>query len=123
MADGFNKVMKIFEPLRVQLVWPRRRKHSHFVFGDTPLVHFSNDGRLAALGGLALGDANKVYFPLGPFLGAFFTTKAFPDGAIEPDVVQAMNRKTWRAAVRFVGAHPATNAKRSLSNWDLTIES
>lgn len=123
MADGFNKVMKILDPLKVQLVWPRKRNYCHFVFGDTPLVHYSNDGRLSALGGLALGDANKVYFPVGPLLAAFFTVKRFADGAIEGEMVQALNRKTWHAATRFIGAHPGSNLKRSLSIWDLTIES
>lgn len=123
MAEGFNKVMTILDPLKVQLIWPRKRNHSQFVFGDTPLVHYADDGRLSALGGLALGDANKVYFPVGPLLGALFTVKPFADGAIEGDVVQGLNRKTWTAAARFVGAHPETNLKRSLSVWDLTIES
>ncbi len=123
MADGFNKVIKILDPLKVQLVWPRKRNYSHFVVGDTPLVHYANDGRLSALGGLALGDAKKVYFPVGPLLAAFFTVKPFADGAIEGDVVQGLNRKTWHAATRSVGAHPETHLKRSLSIWDLTIES
>jgi hypothetical protein len=120
MADAYNKTFAILDPLHVQLVWPRT-KHAEFVFGDIPLVHWAADGRISALGGVALGDASNILLPLGPKLAAFFTKDVFADGAIEPDLVQHLNRKTWAAAMRFLGAHPDTNAKRSLLRWDLDV--
>ena len=123
MAEGFNKTMNLLQPLRVQLVWPRKKNNSQFIFGDTPVVHYAKDGRVSVLGGLALGDANRILFPLSPYLAALFTKGEFGDGAVDPDVVQSLNRKVWQAAVRFVAAHPDTNLKRSLSVWDFRIES
>src|SRR5690606_29643668 len=118
MARGYNKTLDILRPHQVQLVWPRTVRVD-FVFADGPLVHWSADGRLTALGGLALGDADQVYFPLGRRLGALFTSRRFADTALSDDEVQWLNRKSWNAALRWVGAHPDTNAKRSLLVWDL----
>jgi hypothetical protein len=122
MADGFGKTFKILEPLYVQLVWPKKSQVD-FVFADGPLVHSANDGRLTALGGVALGDADQIYFPIGPQLMVMFMTRPdkFADGAISVEQVQLINGKSWRAAIRMVGAHPATNVKRSLLQWKLDV--
>lgn len=121
MAEGFNKTLDIFGPLAVQLVWPEKR-HVDFVFADGPVVHWANDGRITVLGDVALGDADKVFFPLGPRLGAFFTTRTFPDCPATVDQVQWLNGKSWRASLRMLGAHPTTNVKRSLLQWGLQVD-
>lgn len=122
MADGFGKTLNILEPLNVQLVWPAKSQVD-FVFADGPLVHSANDGRLTALGGVALGDADQIFFPIGPQLMALFMTRPdkFADGAVSVEQVQLINRKSWSAALRMVGAHPATNVKRSLLQWKLKV--
>ncbi len=122
MADGFGKTFNILEPLYVQLVWPKKSQVD-FVFADGPLVHSATDGRLTALGGVALGDADQIFFPIGPQLMALFMTrpKTFADGAIPVEQVQLINGKSWRATMRMVGAHPATNVKRSLQQWKLEV--
>ena len=122
MADGFGKTFNILEPLHVQLVCPQKSQVD-FVFADGPLAHSASDGRLTALGGVALGEADQIYFPIGPQLMAIFITRpdSFADGAISVEQVQLINRKSWRAAMRMVGAHPATNVKRSLLQWNLDV--
>jgi hypothetical protein len=122
MADGFGKTFSILDPLHVQLVWPNKTQVD-FVFADGPLVHSANDGRLTALGGVALGDADQIFFPIGPRLMALFMTRPdkFADGAISVEQVQLINVKSWRAAMRMVGAHPETNVKRSLLQWKLEV--
>lgn len=116
MADGFTTVMDLLEPLRVQFVWPRKPVRS-FILGDTPLVHWHGDGRLGALGGVALGDATKMFMPLSPQFGAFFTSRQFPHCPVTNEQVELLNLRSWDCAMRFVAAHPDTNIKRSTLKW------
>lgn len=120
MVEGYNKTVGILSPHHVQLVWPRAGR-SEFVFGDQALVHSDKAGRVSALGGLALGDADQIFLPLGPRLLALFSSRPLPDGPIPASMVQELNEKTWRAAVRFVGASPHIDLKRSLQRWDLNV--
>ena len=112
MARSYEAALSLLDPHHVQLVWPRKA-HADFVFGDMPLVHSRKDGRISALDGLALGDADQMFLPVGPRLLALFTHEPMNDGSIDTSQVQMLNRKTWKAALRFVGANPDTNAKRS----------
>jgi hypothetical protein len=121
MAEGYNKTLDILGPLHVQLVWPRGQR-SNFVFGDQALVHYSDAGRVSALGGVALGDADHAFLPLGPRLLALFTAQRLPDLAISERLVHELNDKTWRAAVRFIGASPDTDLRRSLQRWGVTSD-
>jgi len=122
MAHGFGRTLEVLEPLHVQFVWPAK-SGVDFVFADGPLVHSANDGRVTALEGLPLGDADQIYFPVGPRLLSLFMSmpEVFRDGAIPVDQVQLLNKKTWRAALRMLGAQPDTNVKRSLLQWDLKV--
>jgi hypothetical protein len=121
MANAYNKTAAILRPNLVQWVWPKS-KQVDFVFADTPFVHWHADGRVGVLEDVALGDAAQRFFPVGPRLAAFFTSSPFPDVAINDDQVQLLNRRSWRAAMRFVGASPKTNGKRSLAMYDLTFD-
>jgi hypothetical protein len=120
MAEGFNKTLDILRPLQVQLIWPEKRQVD-FVFADGPLVHWGRDGRLTALNGVALGDADTIFFPLGPRLAACFTSRTFVDCPVTVDQVQWLNRRSWQASMRMLGAHPSTNVKRSLLQWNLKL--
>ncbi len=121
MVEGYNKTLDILGRLYVQLVWPRGER-SEFVFGDQALVHYDAKGRVSALGGVALGDADRIFLPLGPRLLALFTSRPNSDTGISARTVQEFNDKTWRAAVRFIGASPNTDLRRSLQRWGISIE-
>ena len=115
MVQSFNKTLDFLGPLETQLVWPLKRNRSHFVFADTPLVHYNQrDGRVSTLGGVALGDATRIFMPLSPVLAILFTTRHFSDGGIPEDTIQLLNLKSWDAAMRFVGCHPETRVLRSI---------
>jgi len=120
MVDGYNKTLDILNKLHVQLVWPREGR-SEFVFGDQALVHHDYRGRVSALGGVALGDADRAFLPLGPRLLALFTSRPFADTSIPARTVHELNEKTWQAAVRFVGASPTTDLRRSLQRWNISL--
>ena len=125
MAEGYNKTMAMLEPLHVQLVWPHRRGRE-FVFGDIPVVHYTDAGRLGAIPGdgrrpVALGNSDHIFFPLAPRLGALFTSRPFADAPLTHDQVEMLNRKSWALAMRFLGAHPATNVKRATGQWSINV--
>ena len=120
MADGYNKTLDLLEPHHVQLIWPLKPKVDQFVFGDLPLVHWSKAG-VSALGGVALGDAERVFLPIGPSLACLFTVNPVADGGISRNQVHYLNGQTWRAASRHVGAHPSCDVKRALNQWDLRL--
>ena len=116
MADGFGKTFNILEPLYVQLVWPKKSQVD-FVFADGPLVHSATDGRLTALGGVALGDADQIFFPIGPQLMALFMTRpeTFADGAIPVEQVQLINGKSWQSARDAHGRSASSDKRQTLA--------
>ena len=118
MEESYHKTLAILAKLEVQLVWPRDELPD-FVFGDQPLVHYDRSGRVSMLDGLALGDAHRAFLPLGPRLMALFSAEHCPDTDIPLKTVLELNKNTWQAAVRFVGASPQTNLIRSLHRWDI----
>jgi hypothetical protein len=107
MANACNSTVEILAPFNVQLVWPRQSSRVEFGFADNPLVH-SSGLRVTALEGLALGDADRVYFPVGPRLAALFTSRPIPDGQLTDTQVQMLNLQSWKAALAFLGASTPT---------------
>jgi hypothetical protein len=106
-------VFQILSDKYVQLVRPASGR-ADFVFGDQAVVHYDDSGRVGIRTGVALGEATRVYLPVGPRLAVFFTSRCLPDVGISANQVQKVNMCTWQAAVRFLGASPETDLMRSL---------
>jgi hypothetical protein len=121
MEENYRKTLAILQRFRVQIVWPREGAPD-FIFGDQALVTYDRAGRVSMLGGLALGDANRAFLPLGPRLLALFSAEPVPDFAIPVKTVIELNQKTWEAAVRFIGASQTTRLNRALQRWDIKVE-
>jgi hypothetical protein len=75
-----------------------------FLIGDTPALTFRADGRMGA----AIGDANSLILPLGPYrLGAIGPMHNF--AALPREAVDHLNRLQVLAADRRVWMHPLAN--------------
>ncbi|GAA1035731.1 hypothetical protein GCM10009557_44480 [Virgisporangium ochraceum] len=85
-----------------------------FLIGDTPAlaVRIGHDG-IGPTGGVPLGDADQVVFPLGPHLLASLGPRnAY--GAIPAQLVDAFNGLQVRAAQRHVYFRPGSGLERTV---------
>ena len=117
MAAFFNRAIDRLGQLQVQAVTPLDRQ-VQFVLGDSPFVLHSTDRSLVGSGELALMDAERLFLPLSPHLGVFFTSSTEPDVAAPSPIIQRLNELTWRAAREQVIAHPATDLTDALARTE-----
>jgi len=107
----------------VQVVRPREDLVG-FSFGDSPVILQNNDGRVGLIEGLAVGDAQLIFLPLGRYLGVCLTAEP-EDVFVElgPRDIDLVNSFTWRSAVRFVGAHLGEHPATVVPDYRAWLES
>jgi hypothetical protein len=123
MVDAYDFAREKFEPLHVQLYFSSGPVD--FVTGDTPLVIGNADvTKLGTRDGVALGDAKKIYMPLGRTVGmALWGSQQPPDIDLTPSQVREVNMLVWRTAARFIVCHPSVSPSMLFDGVTLTNSS
>lgn len=123
MVRHHNRIAEMLHGHHVQLVRPLDGLVG-FSFGDSPVILQNNDGRVGYLEGLAIGEAQLIFTPIGRHLGVCLTAAPEqPLVELGPSDVVLINRFTWRSAVRFVGAHPNEHPGNVVPDYRAWLES
>jgi hypothetical protein len=113
MWHYYQLALEYLEGLHLQFVTSEPRGVG-FICGDSPFVVGRYGGlRLGVENGLALHDADIIYFPLSPQLGIMFTTD--PQPPVEATELQTkwFNGMVYRSSKNIVFGHPAQDLRRA----------
>ena len=115
MVHTYELAITKLEQLYVQALFTSQRGID-FILGDSPLVYYTEDElRVGGRSGLALGDAQHIFLPIGPSLAVMFCTSHHGDVVLDPATVQKLNNLSWRAADAQVICHPSTNYREAIA--------
>jgi len=113
MASLYNKAFHQFGPLALEVgrVVPGRHE---LLTGDSPVV-LADGIRVGTANGVALTEADLIYFPLGPKTAVSLKTSTETELWIPPVGVQELNHLLWRNCRLQLAARPGSDWQRSLA--------